>query len=113
MAHSIHPLMHVEETVEEARTAPTMISIAPDNRRQRPEHGSRCCPSFDIFDKQPREYRESMFHQTNYEWFGLDPKGIVIVQGSECIWTREVPGWQCIQSVLNTIIRRRPSGCPH
>lgn len=42
---------------------------------------------FDLFDKQPREYRESVFHETNYEWFGLDLKGIVILQGSECIWS--------------------------
>ncbi|KAJ0421449.1 Transketolase, thiamine diphosphate binding domain-containing protein [Aspergillus carlsbadensis] len=81
------------------------------------EGGLRCrvvsCPSFDLFDKQPREYRESVFlldgkpivsveeyvattwaryatasigmssygysasNESNYERFGLDPKGIV------------------------------------
>jgi dihydroxyacetone synthase len=81
------------------------------------EGGLKCrivsCPSFDLFDRQPREYRESVFmldgkpivsveeyvatawaryvtasvgmttygysasNESNYERFGLDPKGIV------------------------------------
>ncbi|KAL2847793.1 Transketolase, thiamine diphosphate binding domain-containing protein [Aspergillus pseudoustus] len=94
------------------------------------------CPSFDQFDKQPREYRESVFrldgkpivsveeyvattwaryvtasvgmssygysasNESNYERFGLDPKGIIrrVKAYLDFLGKRDARsvGWQCI-----------------